>query len=109
MLVSPKEIVLVKCTILRLSPVMSSMLSVFQTPEASGVHAMWQVEPSLKISPGPGSEGVGSAKATNTADKIKVGRTRRDNMANGDDIKKIEKVRRMKMPSRRRVEFKRAT
>ena len=80
---SPKEIILVKCTILMLLPVMSSILSVFQIPVGSEVHAMLQVAPSLKTSPGLGSVGVGSAKASKTADKIKVGRARRENMTNG--------------------------
>jgi hypothetical protein len=83
-----------------LLPVMSSMLSVFQVPVESGVHAMLQVAPSLKTSPGLGSEGVGSAKANKTADKTKVGRARREdeNMRKGG----------VKSKSRRRV-FKRVT
>lgn len=87
----------VKCTILKLSPVMSSMLSVFHAPEASAAHAMLQVEPSVKRSPGPGSEGVGSAKATNTADKIKVGRARRDNMTNGMLYRQDAKLKESRM------------
>ena len=46
---------------LKLSPVMSSMFMVVQTPVVSASQAMWQVEPSLNTSPGPGVEGLGSA------------------------------------------------
>ena len=48
---------------LKLSPVMSSMFIVFHVPDVSAVHPIWQVEPSLKESPGAGASGTGSASA----------------------------------------------
>ncbi len=88
-----KETVLVKWTMLKLSPVMSSMLSCFHTPVVSGVHAMLQAEPSLKTSPGLGSEGTTSAKATKTEERINAGRARRDSISVERWIKKVGKLR----------------
>lgn len=59
---------------------MSSMFIVFQVPVESGVHPIVQAEPGLKTSPGPGDEGVGSAKTTNAMDKTKVGKATRKNI-----------------------------
>ena len=66
-----------------LSPVMSSMLSVFQVPVVSGVHTIGQAAPAWKTCPGPGSVGVTSAKATNAMDKKKAEKALRENMADG--------------------------
>ena len=66
-----------------LSPVMSSMLSVFQVPVVSGVHAIAQAAPAWKTCPGPGSVGVTSAKATNAMDKKRAEKALRENMADG--------------------------
>jgi len=65
----------VRCTIWKLSPVISSMFMVFHGEGVfvSGVHVAVILLPSLKTFPGLGSEGVGSAKATNARDKMKVG------------------------------------
>jgi len=56
----------VRWTILKLSPVISSMFIVFHWPVVSGAHSIWQDEPSLKTSPGEGASGTGSARAERT-------------------------------------------
>lgn len=54
---------------LKLSPVMSWMFMVFQSSvvPVSPPQTMRHVAPSLKMSPGPGSLGVGTARATSAA------------------------------------------
>jgi hypothetical protein len=71
---------------------MSWMFMVFHTPLVSGVHVAVILFPSLKTFPGFGSEGVGSAKATNTRDKIKVGKAR-ENIEVAFSEKKVEQSR----------------
>jgi hypothetical protein len=61
---------------------MSWMFITFHSPEVSGVHAIWQVLPSLKTCPGLGLEGVGSAKATNAKDRTKAEKVPRENIWN---------------------------
>jgi len=68
------------------------MFMVFHTPVESGVHVAVILFPSLKTFPGFGSEGVGSAKATNTRDKIKVGKAR-ENIEAAISMKKVEQSR----------------
>jgi hypothetical protein len=75
---------LVKWTMARLLPVMSSMLSTFQVPVVSGFHAIWQLPPCWKTAPGLGSVGVTSAKATNAIERTKVERAVRENI--GEEI-----------------------
>ena len=55
---------------MKLLPDISSMFIVVHWPVVSGSQEMRHLEPSLKILPGAGSEGDGSAKAGSTkADK----------------------------------------
>lgn len=64
---------LVRATMLKLSPVMSWMVMPFQAVVelASPSHAMWQVDPALKISAGAGSLGDTSARAIRGAASTK--------------------------------------
>lgn len=72
---------LVRGTIWKLSPVMSWMFIVFQSPDASGVQSISQGPPSLKTCPGL-VVGAGSAKTTNAMDKTKAGKVPRENIVN---------------------------
>lgn len=61
--------VLVKLIILKLSPVLNSMVIVFHRPVVSGSQVIEQGWPSIKIFPGPGLVGFGSACTDMTASK----------------------------------------
>jgi hypothetical protein len=52
---------LVRWTISKLFPVISSTFITFQTPVVSGVHEKEHCPSSLKTAPGPGAVGTGSA------------------------------------------------
>jgi hypothetical protein len=82
-----------------LSPVMSSMLSVFHV--GSATHEIVQAPPGWKVSPGPGVIGVSAAKAAKAKDKTKVEKALRDNI--GDERR--ESVGRTKIKKQRNFFF----
>jgi len=53
----------VMCSISMLFPAISSIAIVFHLPVVSACQAMWQLEPSLKVSLGAGASGVTDARA----------------------------------------------
>ena len=60
--ISRNRCILVRGTMLKLSPVISCMFIVFHVPLESALQLMVHCEPSLKTAPGPGAVGLGSAR-----------------------------------------------